>query len=255
MAALLCLPFHANAGDGFERLEALIARHAPAGAVPDLEAVRGACAGELRCAAETIAAAWPEGARLLAVPEADPQLIRAGVVPRSVTLAHRVSPGVLRIRIDRFGRRASGQVLGALAALRPGDRLEIDLRTHRGGSIARMLEVAGIFTGARPGAVRIVGRRGVIVFAIPAPPRRATIGPLDVLIGPDTRSSAEVLAALLHRYAGARLLGERTFGKNWAEQPLKVDAGWYLMVRAGEIRIDGERLEGGLLPDAPPPGS
>ena len=67
-----------------------------------------------------------------------------------------------------------------------------------------------------------------------------------------TRSSAEVFAALLHRYAGARLVGERTFGKNWAEQPLKVGYGWYLMGRAGDIRGDGEVLEGGLEPDAPP---
>lgn len=160
-------------------------------------------------------------------------------------------PGGLRIRVDRFGGTAAAQILRALALLRPGERLELDLRAHRGGSVARMLDVAGLFVGPRAQAMRIVGRR-VVILGIPEPVRRPEIGALDVLIGPETRSSAEVLAALLHRYAGARLVGERTYGKNWAEQPVSLGSGWYLMVRAGEIRVDGEVLDGGLLPDVPP---
>ena len=233
----------------------MLARLAPDMVLLDLAGLRASCAGELRCAAERVVAAWPAGARLQAVPEADPQLVRSGAVVRSVGAAQRRPSGALRLRIEHFGRRASEQVRRALADLRPDDRLELDLRGHRGGSVRRMLEIAALFVGPRPQALTIVGQRGAVALGIPAPARRLELAGIDVLIGPETRSSAEVLAALLHRYADARLLGKRTFGKNWAEQPLKVATGWYLMVRAGEIRIDGERLEGGLLPDGPLPDS
>lgn len=241
----------AATGDGFDRLGALVHKHAPEGTVPDLEALRRACAGDLRCGAEKVVGAWPEGARLQAVPRPDTDLIRLARTPPSITAVERVAPGVLRVRLDRFGRRAGAEAAAALGEARPGDVLELDLRGHGGGSIGRMLKVAALFIGPRAQAFRIVGRRSVIVFAVPAPTRETgtDFARIDVLIGAGTASSAEVLAALLHRYAGARLVGERTHGKNWAEQPLRVGHGWHLMVRAGEIRVDGEVLEGGLVPD------
>lgn len=236
--------------DDIGDLRTLVARHAPEGRVPEASRLREACTGDLRCAAEAMVAAWPEGVRLQAIPEADPRLVRSGVLPRSVTGLRRVRPGVLRLRLERFGRGAGRQVAGALAGIRDDERLELDLRHHRGGSVGSMLDVASLFIGPEPQAMRIVGRRAV-VLGVPAPAFRANPAAIDVLIGPETRSSAEVLAALLHRYAGARLVGERTFGKNWAERPVKLGNGWYLMVRAGEILVDGEVLEGGLAPDVP----
>ena len=81
---------------------------------------------------------------------------------------------------------------------------------------------------------------------------------LPVLVGPGTASSAEVLAALLQRYAGARLAGSRTAGKNHLTRVIAVDHDWRLLVPAERIAVPGVELTGGLqpaegLPDHAPP--
>ncbi len=81
---------------------------------------------------------------------------------------------------------------------------------------------------------------------------------LVVLVGPETASSAEVLAALLQRYAGARLAGSRTAGKDHLTRVIAVDHDWRLLVPAERIEVPGIELTGGLRPaeklpgDAPP---
>jgi C-terminal processing protease CtpA/Prc len=82
---------------------------------------------------------------------------------------------------------------------------------------------------------------------------------LTVLVGPATASSAEVLAALLQRYAGARLAGSRTAGKDHLTRVIAVDHDWRLLVPAERIAVPGVDLTGGLdpaegLPADLPPG-
>ena len=167
----------------------------------------------------------------------------------------RPSPQVLRLKIVRFGRMAEREVLAALAAS-PGVRvLELDLRGQRGGRLRNMLRLAGLFTGPVPGAVILAGARRT-VLSIPARPRRLPWPVrLRVLVDRRTASSAEVFAALLRRHAGARILGERTFGKDWVARPVAVSHDWRLLVPAERIVVPGETLAGGLKPDAPLPAA
>ena len=95
-----------------------------------------------------------------------------------------------------------------------------------------MRRVASLFTGPLEGAIRLVGQGGATDVALPTPLRVLDLdgAAIDVLIGPETASSAEVLAALLRRYAGARLIGAQTLGKDWLTRLIPVDHDWRLAI-------------------------
>ena len=77
-----------------------------------------------------------------------------------------------------------------------------------------------------------------------------------MLIGPGTESSAEVLAAMLRRHAGARLVGAATRGKDWITRVIPVDHDHRLLLPAERVEVVGEALSGGLAHDIeiPVPG-
>ena len=159
--------------------------------------------------------------------------------------------GRLLVRLDRFGRKIDQEMSGALRLAEA--ELVLDLRHNRGGVLRRMLRVAARFTGPVPGAVRLVQGLGVKVLAIPEPSGEVWRGRLTVLVGAETISSGEVLAALLRRHAGARVLGERTWGKDYALRIEPIDRDWRALVPDGRIAVPGEVLAGGLVPDGPIP--
>lgn len=79
--------------------------------------------------------------------------------------------------------------------------------------------------------------------------RAVEVDAIDVPIGPETASSAEVLAALLRRHAGARLVGAPTRGKDRIARLVPVDHDRRLMLPAERIEVPGETLAQGLVPD------
>jgi carboxyl-terminal processing protease len=123
----------------------------------------------------------------------------------------------LRVAFDRLGVSVPS-------------RLRVDLRGCPGGDLEGALDLASRFTS--PGALLAVvedsdGDREE---------RRSTGGPwlgceLELLIDQQTASAAEVLAGSLRSAAGARLVGERSYGKG------RIQA-----VRAGQLRDVGEAL-------------
>jgi C-terminal processing protease CtpA/Prc len=116
-----------------------------------------------------------------------------------------------------------------------------------------MLRIAGRFTGPVAGAVRVVTWDRVRALAIPPPTGPVWRGRIAVLVGAGTVSSGEVLAALLRRHAGATVLGERTWGKDYVLRVEPIDHDWQALVPDGRIEVPGETLAGGLLPDGPIP--
>jgi C-terminal processing protease CtpA/Prc len=107
--------------------------------------------------------------------------------------------------------------------------------------------------GAVRGAVRLVKPDQVRVLAIPQASGATWRGRITVLVSADTISSGEVLAALLRRHAGATVLGERTWGKDYVLRVEAVDSDWRALIPDGRIEVPGEILAGGLLPDGPIP--
>lgn len=192
----------------------------------------------------------PSGTILERVRHPTSDQIRWAASERSIEFAADLAPGHRLIRLDRFGRKAEYELATALGG---AEALVLDLRHNHGGMLRRMLRIAGRFTGAVPDAVRLVKADGVRVLAVPPPRGPVWRGPITVLVGPNTVSSGEVLAALLRRHAGAAVLGEPTFGKDYVLRVEPLDADWRALIPDGRIEIPDETLAGGLVPDGPIP--
>jgi carboxyl-terminal processing protease len=178
--------------------------------------------------------------------------IRWASTERSVMRTADLGAGQRLARLDGFGRKVDYELS---AALRGADALVLDLRHNHGGVLRRMLRIAGRFTGPVPGAVRLVKPDQVRVLAIPQPSGAVWRGRITVLVGADTISSGEVLAALLRRHASATVLGDRTWGKDYVLRVEAIDPDWRALIPDGQIEVPGETLAGGLLPDGPLPAA
>ncbi len=233
-----------------DRLLGAVARHAALPAALGAEIERRCPADGTRCAAQLIADSLP-AARLVPVNHPDTDTIRRAHTVPSVSAVEQRSDGALALVLDRFGRTADREIADAVAAhaLAAPAWLVLDLRANAGGDFDRMRRVASLFTGPMEGAIRLLGREGASDVALPAPLRAIGEFEIDVLIGPGTASSAEVLAALLRRYAGARLIGKPTLGKDWLTRLVPVDHDWRLAIPAERIEVPGETLAQGLVPD------
>ena len=191
-----------------------------------------------------------QGVVLQRVPAPDTDTIRWVTTVASIGRVADLGTGQRLVRLDRFGRKAQHELDAALPS---GGALVLDLRGNQGGSLRRMLRVAARFTGPVPDAVRLVEAGDIRVLAIPAAAGPVWRGPLTVLVGADTMSSGEVLAAVLRRFAGAAILGARTFGKDYTLRVEPLSQEWRALVPDGRIEVPDERLDGGLLPDGPIP--
>ena len=70
-----------------------------------------------------------------------------------------------------------------------------------------------------------------------------------LIISRKTASSAELFSILLRRYAQAKLLGEKTQGKNELLKVVPVNNRFRISLPAGEFLIFGEDISDGVLPD------
>jgi hypothetical protein len=176
--------------------------------------------------------------------------IRWAITESSITRTVDLDVRQRLMRLDRFGRKVDYELSAALSG---ATALVLDLRHNQGGVLNRMLRIAGRFTGPVPDAVRLIKADQVRVLAIPEVSGAVWRGQITVLVGANTISSGEVLAALLRRHAGATVLGERTWGKDYVLRVEAVDPDWRALIPDGRIEVPGEILAGGLLPDGPIP--
>lgn len=243
----------AAAENGVDRLIAAVSAYLPADAgTPDIVALRRHCGGDAVCAARRIADAVGDRAALVPVDHPDTDTIRWVTTRPSVRDLGRLPDGTLVVALDGFGRKVVRE-LRAVAAGIAGAPLVLDLRANRGGDFERMLAVAALFTGPVNDALFIVGGDRRQPRAIPATaPINGLVG-LTLVVGRETASSGEILAALLRRHAAAEIVGERTWGKDYLVRAIPVSHDLRLLLPAGRIEVPGERLAGGLRPDRPAP--
>lgn len=130
-------------------------------------------------------------------------------------VAYKLLPGeVGYLRIVQFNARTPERLKASLAGL--GNRLQglvIDLRNNPGGSVESASQVAAMLAKS-PALAVMETRTGESKRRQPvninANPR--VKAPVVVLVNRGTANVAEVLAVLLRDKAGAKLVGERTFG-------------------------------------------
>jgi carboxyl-terminal processing protease len=158
------------------------------------------------------------------------------------------------VKVRRFQEGVARSVQDALAesARNGAQGWIIDLRATSSGSIQEVMDIAGLFVGPRIiGAVVDRSQR-------PAPirgqgtPMEARL-PTVVLIDGDTGSGAEILAAALHEYDAATLVGAHTAGRVGLSQVVPLPDGSAAQITSQRIRTPtGGRLEGvGIEPDYP----
>lgn len=256
LGLVLLPPASALAGAGLDRLLRSVHAIAPQ-ALPARDALDRACAGDVVCTARLLARALGPRARLVPVVHPTTDRIRWVTSQPSVTGHAHDAKGRLTIALDHFGRKAVRELrtLAADAATTAQgiSSLSLDLRANRGGDVDGMLRVAALFTGHIPDAVRLVGATRTSTLPVPALTSLFADYPLTVHltvhVGPLTASSAEVLAALLKRHAGATIVGARTYGKDYLLHVVPVTHDLRLLVPGARIEVPGIALAGGLVPD------
>jgi hypothetical protein len=252
-------------GASVARVLEVLQDHAAAADNLDLGALTAVCPDDPLCLGRELAAANPAEMRLVQAQHPTSDSIR--------WVTNRPSLGGVTCRVDReenlsillalagFGRKLLSEVEAAITACLAANgqgtldkerrQLILDLRGNGGGDFGRMLKLAAFFLGERKAALSL-RRDGFSLHPVDLPAgEHSILRPDAVLVNRETASSAEILAGLLKRYGGARLLGEVTKGKDFISRLVPLDHDWRLLFRAETIEIPGISLSGGLQPDGP----
>ncbi len=185
------------------------------------------------------------------------EMIRRGE-PRTVTLELVDMPapapvlsereGVAYLRIPAFDAQTAGQIRAAFSApaAQAQRKLLVDLRGVGGGEAARGYDVASLLADGELGA--LIGRDGEISKFEGAAP--VWQGEIAVLVDRGTLGAAELLATVLRQKAGAKLVGERSFGYAGRQTLVELSSGARLQITdAFYTGPDRERIAEGLMPD------
>lgn len=172
--------------------------------------------------------------------------LKAKVTPGVLTiepLTYRLMPGELGyVRIVQFNAQTPDKLKQALAGL--GNNLKglvVDLRNNPGGSLGSASQVAALLVKS-PALALIETRSGDSKrrepVTIKASPRLKA--PMVVLVNRGTANVAEVLAVTLRDKAGAKLVGERTFGDGLVQTFVPLPDGSAMTITTGKfITLNG----------------
>ncbi len=161
--------------------------------------------------------------------------------------------GMGYVRITSFGVDTATELDAALESLRKGGatRLVLDLRDCPGGLLDATVVIAERFLRVGSTVLTIERRGGSNEVVATKEDHRGKPFGLSVLVGPNTASSAEILADALRQHGGATLVGDNTFGKHTIESIHDLDGGWAVkfsvsrFITASGLANDGE----GVKPD------
>lgn len=119
----------------------------------------------------------------------------------------------------------------------------LDLRGNGGGRDDILDKIAGTFTRERRILIRLTGKRD-IEEKTRGSGANAYVGPVAVIVGPDTASAAEILAYFLAEN-GAITVGERSAGAVTGGVDHDLPGGGRITIAEYDIRTEnGTRLEG-----------
>ena len=172
--------------------------------------------------------------------------------PQPVRRAVRLSGGILLAALDGFDPGADKWLSRTIHADTSPSAVILDLRDNHGGDADIIAKVAGIFFAENRALVRRIDRHETMQM-VRGSGARAYKGPLALLVGPDSASGAEALAALVDESGRGITVGERTAGALTGASEYRLPDGGQLSVAEFDIRTPtGRRLEGvGLEPRIP----
>lgn len=153
--------------------------------------------------------------------------------------------GLNVLTIPAFNAGTAAGVGGLLEGLE-ADRLLVDLRGVVWGDVEMGYEVAKLFVMGELGS--LVGSDGPIKKFSNSD--EIWEGEIVVLMDRGSQGAAEVLASALQQGAGARLVGQTSFGFAGHLRLVKLDAGGSLLITDSFYTgPDGEPLDEGIAPD------
>jgi carboxyl-terminal processing protease len=166
--------------------------------------------------------------------------------PRRAT---RLAGNILLVGLDGFDGDDAHWIADTLREQPAPAGVILDLRRNGGGDAEVIARVAGLFFAENRPLVIRVGQRRAEQGTRGAGPG-SWLGPLAVLIGPDSASGAEALAALIDETGRGVTVGQRTAGALTGASDYRLPDGGELSVAEFDIRTPGgKRLEGvGLTP-------
>lgn len=160
--------------------------------------------------------------------------------------------GVGYIRLMHFNEDTAKRLDVVLADLkkRGAKGLVLDLRGSPGGLFDVALEVAERFLSSGETIVSLKKRDGQEEIHRAKRPD-VFAGPIVVVTGKETASSAEILAAALKENRRATLVGEKTYGKGTVEKIFELDNGYALKLTVAHFfSPNGNNWQGkGIEPD------
>ena len=138
-----------------------------------------------------------------------------------------------------------------LQKTKPDRPLIVDLRRLVSQDFETALEIADFLL--EDGEMARVKTASEETTRFAEPERMEAPGRLVLLVDGSTAGAPEILAAALHKGAGAVLIGERTFGWGRVQELVLLPSNAALWLSTKEYLLaDGETLEGeGLSPDRP----
>jgi carboxyl-terminal processing protease len=177
--------------------------------------------------------------------------IAVPVVSSKVAEVDGEKPGY--VRLAAFSEGAHGFLRRAVEKVRRegAEGLVLDLRANGGGLLQEAVLAASIFLPEGTVVVTTESRtQGDATYE--ARGGNLPAQPTVVLIDSGTASAAEILAAALADEAGAKVVGEQSFGKGVFQQEVALSNGGALKLTIGEyFTPDGTNLGGnGIRPDA-----
>jgi carboxyl-terminal processing protease len=168
--------------------------------------------------------------------------------PTPLRRAETLPGNILLVALGGFDTGDAGWIRDEIERARPSG-LILDLRDNGGGEADVIARVAGLFFAENRPLVRRIGRQTSIQNTRGAG-EDAYAGPLALLVGGDSASGAEALAALIQESGRGTVVGERTAGALTGAANYRLPDGGELTVAEFDIGTPGgQRLEGvGLKP-------
>lgn len=167
-----------------------------------------------------------------------------------------LAAGTLYLRIPVFHAKTSTQVRRQLAKAMETqgvNAIVIDLRGNQGGLLNAAIEVADEFIAEGELATTKGRQDNANLVFLAKPDGLAEHVAIAVLVDKRTASAAELLAGILRLNAGARLVGQNTFGKSAVQTLIRLKDGGSLSLTTATYFFSDGRTVGsqGLHPDFP----
>lgn len=146
-------------------------------------------------------------------------IVRAKITVTAVS-GKILANGIAYIAIDEFTDTSFGDLLKVLDSFgkQTFKSIILDLRGNPGGYVDSAVDVAGKFIEKGKVVVSTVTTSGQKSYYNSNGPSDLAKYPIAVLINDSSASAAEILAAALQDLAGAKLVGEKSFGKGSVQE-------------------------------------